>query len=167
MKHKVLVVLALLAIALVCVLPFPQKINTTLPGIRWEHENYDYSENIDLTVRGTFYQYLFRDNVFKGELDISGLERVENSPLMDITLRDDHKTHFKTGSLTYLMYYRDKENGFSPAGTITVKGAFKEIVICIAENAGENGRFITAPAANREEAIDLTEDIMGDLWKFE
>lgn len=165
MKKKIITPVIILAIvaALVCILPLPVKIDTTLSGIRWENGNSDYSEDAEITVRGTYYRYLFRDNTFKGEISVSGLEGMEFGSSSKLRLANAAEVNAKYGSL---LYYSNKKNAFAMAGSIAVDGAFNGIVILLNENTYGEYQIITAPAADRETAVGLAADIMGELWRF-
>lgn len=156
MRRKICYILVIAAIIVlaVCLLPYPAAVNCKIEGVLWNDVD-DNVETVKITIRGRYYKYLLRNNVFKGEFLVSDV----NS--WGMFLKDYDILKFETEKLNEyeragLAYYDRYQNKISWLGTITFKGNFKEFVISLDYSSGDDAHYyISSPSLNREEAYKL------------
>lgn len=62
MKNKVAIAaMFIIAAVVICLVPFPVKIDRTMEGIRLENSEDRSFEDCSVTVEGWYYRYLLRD----------------------------------------------------------------------------------------------------------
>lgn len=168
MRRKIIsgIVIAVIVAVLAYFVPLPCWVNKTLTGVLWTNGDTSSSETAEVTIRGTYLRYLFRDNTFKGKIAFTGLD-TEDYTLIKMELL---KGSDNFGSLAY---YSSTKNQVMFLGDIRVKGAFKKVVIHLSKK-DEYGNwldewsdnYISAPAADRQSAVDITKALYGELWEF-
>ena len=137
----------LVLILLVCILPFPQRINKTLSGLRWQADNSVCSDT-ELSIKGWYFRYLVRDskNRFEGTMTRDGHEiDIKLLPLHDITGMD---SKYGVGII-----YDPDTNRMASIGPVYVLGAFDKVFI--EDDAG----LLSFPAETRDEALSLADEI--------
>lgn len=168
MKKKCMVVVKVLLVfaALALFIPLPRKIDRTLEGIRWKDGEEQSVEECTVTVEGWYFCYLFRDNAFKGDIEISGIEETsgEHNFVVDLQLRR-HLYNFD-GQVGELWFYVGSENKLQPMGTMVISGAFQEVFILNLRPADE-GWLVSAPAENRQDALELGEKMTNALFHYQ
>lgn len=74
MKKKILfgaIGVGLLALAL-WYIPAVEKIDRVMPAIEWQYNDESVCQPTELTIRGEYYRYLFREDYFIGTVSLSG-----------------------------------------------------------------------------------------------
>lgn len=152
---RCIIIVLLILGAIISLVPFPTSVNVTYSGVQWKVGNNDYSETVEITAKGTYYRYLFKENKFKGHIYLSNYPKTaaENSELYEIT--------FPESPFGGTMRYITSGGKIEIFGNIYVEGNFQKILIHAwgADEEGSAGLFIAAPALNRQSANELAEEV--------
>ena len=103
MRKKIITILVLLAIvaALAYYVPLPWFVNKTLDGIKWTDGEPGYSEPAQITVKGVYLMYLFKDNTFEGNITFTGLDPEVYSYVFQYRPNKFYKFNNNEGMLYY------------------------------------------------------------------
>ena len=140
----------LVIVLLVCILPFPQRINKTYSGVKWYNSS-AVSLNTELGINGWYFRYLFRENKFNGSLTYDNRELEVNS----LYLFDSAEIPGKAGTI---IFYNPDTNQMEQAGPIYISGSFDEVLIC------DDSGFISFPANNRDDAVDVAIRLTDNMY---
>lgn len=146
---------ALVIVLLVCILPFPQRIDKTLSGIRWQ-DGITMSSDVELSVRGWYFRYLLRDGKdhFKGIMTYDEREIDIYLPITDIP---DMDSKCGTG-----MFYNSDKNRMDSFGPVYVLGSFDKVFI---DSSSElPPALMSFPAETRDEAQDIANELTGGSY---
>lgn len=143
----------------VSVLPWKNKIDTTVKAFQLDINDPEYSENISVVIKGVYNRYLFRNDTFNGDIYIETYDYTYNSVPLNLSFDDN------IANLIYI----DKENilKINSLGFLICNSNFEEIFIGVntplnSESNGwskENGIIICGNAKTREEAIDIAKSL--------
>lgn len=151
MKNKVAIVVVLAV--LICLIPFPIRINRTLNGIYWENTGDQLFEYCTVTMQGWYYRYLVKRDVFKGDISFSMTDETYTYYAPRLSLSRDPMHKGKTGSAAV---YDATLNQMISLGDITIFGNCKEILI-------QSGEWnICSPAETFEEAVKLANETVAE-----
>jgi len=150
-KHiKVWIVISLFIIVMVFVLPFPIRVDKTLLGVNLYLDEPEKVKEDKMIVKGIYFQYLVRDDVFQGDIRIEGAD-----PNFDYTLANEKVTLYRTldGSMKYFspMFYSKSRNEVFVLGNFNIKDIFDEVYM---NYSGSNNYWFVAPAKDRKDAIE-------------
>ena len=151
------IVVVVLLVVVAYIVPLPLKVNTLLEGVQWENESgSQLAEKCTVKAEGWYYWYLFKDDSFKGSISISCSDKSLDNDILELSF---YRYPQYGGKSAQLWIYNKKENRVESQGEIVVKGAFKSIVIWL-----NDGAMVSAPAENRNEAVDLATKLChGDM----
>ena len=151
MKNKVTIAaMFIVAAVVICLVPFPVKIDRTMEGIRLENSEDRSFEDCSVTVEGWYYRYLLRDNTFKGDISFSVNGETCSYCAPNISLC---RSPLYRGKMGPAAVYDAALNQMVILGDIVITGNFKEVLIRSSEWE------IVSPAENYEEAVNLTEKL--------
>lgn len=148
-KRAWLIALSILLALAVCFLPLPVRVDIETEGYLWQIGNENYpDETRDVSVHGWYLNYLFRADVFSGDLMIEGY------PVTQVPGALHGRTYVKDGAL----FYASRQYDLECTGTFSgVKAGMKEFVIRLFNEegswTGEDGLMLTVPASDRDEAV--------------
>lgn len=156
-NKRISVVIVLLVIIIIVGLirvPLKKEIDIKDETSIYQFNNYEYSNPISITIKGTFYRYLFRSDRFVGQVIIDDYPYTENYEMVEIVFRNG------TGKL----YYENIEDGIikgNSIGDIIIDKKFENILLLVYEEVVEgrkhwslyNGLFSVIPSENRAEAF--------------
>ena len=154
-RIRALAVSALLIFILLMTVPLPVRINRTIGGVRWENGNTQTAEECQVTVKGWYYRYLLKDNMFKGDISFTTAEGTVFYDVPDAVIGRGAMYADRGGSMTV---YDGTQNRMRALGYVAVSGNFKEIFI-----HSEEWNF-SAPAGNHGEAIELADELTTGEW---
>lgn len=141
----IIIVLALL----VCLLPFPQRINKSLSGVCW-YSSTSPAEEAELTVKGWYFRYLLRQDYFKGTLSYDGREiSTERFVLFD--------TPERSSRYGTVMFYNTDKNQIDAVGPIYIAGSFDSVFID--RSSGTSVKLFSFPAASLDEAVAVANEL--------
>ncbi|MBO0586864.1 hypothetical protein [Sporosarcina sp. E16_8] len=176
MKNKFLVIPLLFAVTLGVILSvktFPKQYTVNLEGVKYQlgTENNHFTEPITIRIDGKLQQSLTGSKTFKGTIDIDD-EKIpvpEDQRGLEIMFQDNGG-----GPIVY-SYFENGRPGTYGYGVLYTNSNFSEVTIATFQkdetdlsNRGwtsENGQMITAPAANRTEALKISNELMKDYLK--
>ena len=160
-KIILLIIVLSIIVTLTCFMPFPTRINMTIAGIRWVNNDGEFTENVELEIKGLYLQYLFQDNVFVGDISFTGLNRDIYSEMMKITFNEEPNF---SGPLAY---YSRTSNSITWLGDIHIEGAFDKIVIYLSreDKDGYSDCYISAPHRTGRRPW-IRPQIIRDGWVF-
>ncbi len=154
MSYKKLIitsaVILFVGFVLVCIIPIARKIDKTLDCVEYHMGQSDDMKKTTMTIKGTYYDFLFTDDSFLGEIKVGSwdLTNDENYKLTSFNLKRGWDT---------LHYKYDGE--YRAMGTITADTKFNQVLICIYEDdehgnswSSSDGRVISSPASSLKEA---------------
>lgn len=151
MKKRIVLAIILIVIA-ICTLPLRITVDKKINAIQWKKGDKEYSEKVEINIRGTYKRYLFRQDRFTGHLEIDNYEITKTSK--EITL-------YSIAKYGCSMLYFNERNESVRLGKIIFDPYFSKLFIEIVEPE-HNGNittndmvFISGPAENREEGIKL------------
>lgn len=143
-----------LVIVLICLLPWPRSISVTHPAVIWRCSSPEEEQLTTLTVNGTYYDYLIREDNFKGTLRVEGMPETQGlTSIMDME------------GTQLGIWYENEDAKMKSFGSMFVRKD-GSIVVIVHEDGhwdGETGKMITAPASTREEAVALANELADEL----
>jgi|GEM_PF-2500785 len=171
MKIRIGIIISLLFIGVIGFViwySLPKKIDQTFNGYLFgTGEKDEINEEVTITVKGEMYKKLFGQDRFKGTIDIQG-DIPENLVLNE----EDVVISFinNSGILSTFNFKRHY-------GQLFINSNFNKLAIIVFDEVErtkdgasyswdpENGLGIAAPATNRIEALDLSNEIINILKK--
>ena len=158
--------LALLVAA--AVLPLPVFVNKTIPGA-YASTDCAPSAPLTLTLQGVYCRYLLRDNVFSGEITLSGLDGRGDITALNKTVsltrfRGESAAAVSFGSL---MYSDAADNRIHPFGMIFTSENLDQIIFATTFDfykSAEETQTLAFPAGTGYEAWVIATGILGESW---
>lgn len=152
---------------------FPKQYTVNLEGVKYQlgTENNHFTEPITIRIDGKLQQSLTGSKTFTGTIDIDD-EKIpvpEDQRGLEIKFLDEGG-----GPMVY-GYIENGRPGIYSYGILYTNSNFSKVTITTFQkdeadlsNRGwtsENGQMITAPAANRTEALKISNELMQDYLK--
>ena len=156
MKNKLYWILAVLAILALCLhlIPINREIDESYPCHVIDMEDETYSDQVTVTFQGSYMDYLFRDDVFKGRIHIEGYQFLSPQALpLELTLSGD--------DLSWISEFVPVYSNYEPRGHFYGKEDFSEFFLwlMIPDEDGSGGYhsryFITYPAMTMDEIHEI------------
>lgn len=157
-------VVVLLVLA-VCLLPLPRSISVTHEGMLWRCGDPEEAQLTPVTVTGTYWDYLFREDKFQGSIRVEACPETHGN--LSVT---------EMGGGQYGIWYETEESRLNAFGTMFVRKDGSVMVIVDEDGHWDAsaGKMLTAPASTREEAVALANAMADELspnwlgpWQFE
>lgn len=145
---------AALLVVMICLLPWCRSIHVTQPAVIWRCGTPEEEQLTTLTVNGTYYDYLIREDNFKGTLRVEGMPETQGfTSIMDME------------GTQLGIWYENEDAQMKSFGSMFVRKDGSVVVIVHEDGHwdGEKGRMITAPATTREEAVALANALADEL----
>lgn len=171
MKIRIGIIFSLLIIGIISFAfwnSLPKKIDQTFNGYLFgTGEKDEIDEEVTITVKGEMYKKLFGQDRFKGTIDIQG-DIPEN-----LVLNEGHVEIVFIDNSGILSTFNFKRH----YGQLFINSNFNKFAIIVFDEVErtkdgasyswdpENGLVIAAPATNRIEALDLSNEIINILKK--
>lgn len=153
-RRKMALALSVLAVLLlILTLPFPVRVSRALDGIRWEDGG--GQEACTVTVDGWYYRYLFRNNIFKGNITFTTTDGAVSYSVPNAALGREAMYADRGGPLTV---YDAGQNRMHSLGYLAVSGNFRKLFLYSGEWS------LSAPAGNLGEAQELAEELTNMVW---
>lgn len=159
-KAIILIILILLVIIAICFLPWTHRINKTLSGFEKQLGNGEYNKKVTITVRGSYKQYILKNDKFEGSISSNIYGEIWNKSHGEIIFRDN---------IGYINYVGVDDNGFpriEDFGMLICNSNVDEILVLAYQKigntngwSGEDGLYISAPAKNKEEVIKVAKKL--------
>lgn len=152
---------------MVCLLPWPRSVSATQEAFVWQCGAPGVEQLTTLMVKGTYYDYLFREDNFTGSIRVEAYPETQgNTSVMDM------------GGGQYGIWYETADARMKAFGSMFVRRDGSVLVLLYDEEGhwdGSTGKMITAPASTREEAVELANALadelspnwLGTSWDFE
>lgn len=176
LKNKFFTIPLLIAVTFGVILSlkaFPKQYTVNLEGVKYQlgAENNQFTKPITIHIDGKLHQSLTGSKTFKGTIEIDG-ERVP--------VPDDHRALVikfldNGGGPIVYRYIENGRPGTYSYGVLYTNSNFSEVTITTFQKdetdlsndgwTSENGQLITAPAANRTEALKISNELMQDYLK--
>lgn len=149
-----------------CFLPLPRVVRMDVEAVKWRSGSPEEgAETVSVSIDGLYLDYLFRDDVFDGDLMIGGVEiSQQTGALSRLTFPDSYA----------LLFYENEESLLNSVGAVAASPGFSEFAILLYEEGpngshgwqGSSGLVITHPARTREEAVCVTQRIchLNGVW---
>lgn len=166
-EHRKQIIFAFLCIMLILLViyKYPKRFYQEYSGIMYRLGDGEYQETVEITIDGYLSNGFFKGNLYEGTMLIG------KKKLSKLDMEFDA---FGRG----ILFYFDEELGeYTSFGDIYTKNMNKEITITVLEDRNSNttdkswtskdGLIISAPAENRDEAIEITKDLMKDVLSIE
>lgn len=146
----------------VCLLPLPRTVDMQAQAMRWRSGHAEQGAYpVQVTLRGTYMDYLFRKDTFSGDILIEGVE---------VSQRPGALLGFSMDPTGYLIY-SDEQGMLHSTGFMVGSPGFDEFVICLYDKeysdgtghgswTGSDGTVLTWPAQTREEAVGTAARIL-------
>ena len=140
---------------------YPREINSEYDAIMYRLGDSNYSENIKVSITGYISKGFLKGDKFEGTITIG------DNKLSKINTRFDN---FGRG----LLFCFDEDTGdYGSYGDMFSNKRMKEFTICILEEDKQrkggktwspvDGLMISAPASNRAEALEISNNLMEDV----
>ncbi|MBO0600200.1 hypothetical protein I2483_00865 [Sporosarcina sp. E16_3] len=176
LKNKFFMIPLLIAVTFGVILSFktlPKQYTVNLEGVKYQlgTENNHFTKPITIRIGGKLQHSLTGSKTFKGTIDIDG----EKIPVPEVQRGLEIKFLDNGGGPIVYGYIENGRPGTYGYGVLYTNSNFSEVTIAIFQkdetdlsNRGwtsENGQMITAPAANRTEALKISNGLMQDYSK--
>lgn len=165
MKQKIIGLFCVLVLVFLAVyfIPLPVHIDKTVQCVKFYDKGdgsskvSDDYEVMDIVIRGWYLKYLFKKNIFEGDVIISGVNYMmyDDSSLLEMEIE---RKFYNSGPL---VYFDAITNSIRYYGLLMIEGNFRSILIFGADNS-----FCVGPAENRADAVNLANDMRPE-FKFE
>lgn len=165
MKKRWWIMLAVLLVAVVCLVPLPRAINVTQTGVLWCSGAPGDVQTTSVTVKGTYWDCLFLEDRFEGSIWVEACP--ETYGVQSVT---------RMGENQYGVWYATEDAQLKSFGGMLVRRDGSVLVMLHEDGAwsADTGRVLTAPAATREEAVALANELAKTLspdwlgtWEFQ
>lgn len=153
MKRKKIIIPIIIIILIglaVSVLPWWSDIDITLRGIQFRNGDGEYAEEKTINIRGRYWRYLFRADRYEGKIEIEGYDFTFEEYMIFSIAQNDSTLHFQGNVGGNIVV--------QTLGIIYFKPVFSEVLIMIYDR-GEGLFYISAPAGNREQALDIAKEL--------
>lgn len=142
-------------------IPFSHKIESTQQGIQCRIGDKDYSENVSISIKGIYNNFLFKNDTFDGLITIDKYKYTLNATE---TIMHYCNSYY---ILDYCKFNRDGSIDMNHLGTICFTPNMENILIMVSEPIentpkkwnGNDGLFISVPAKSRAKAINIADYI--------
>jgi len=153
---------------------YPKPYNETVNGVYYQLGNEEILEDIKMHIDGKLRKPIFGDIKFEGTVAFEG----EMVPRLSED-RGELDLWYERGFGMVTSYGRTGEDGvlipdIYHYGNIYISSDFTQFTITIASRdsedkqgswSGTNGLMVTAPADNREEALEITNELLNDYHR--
>lgn len=167
--RKVVLIWIVVAVVVVGLIYYflPRQIQMEAPGIKYRLgvENQGTVKPVYVHIKGALYRGWLGNRTFRGTLGIEGEELPVSEVNRELEIQLD-KNNFG-----WLHYYnvQDEFLGLYLYGTVTFAKDYSKVTFNIHEKDsdyssqwnGEDGLMLSAPASNREEALQISNELMG------
>lgn len=139
-------------------IPFPTPVHITYTGVECTM-NSTKTKEMEVTLNGTYKTYLWQEDVFVGNISLSGYDYTREGKSQEQYIRIK-----KDGSESQLEYYTSFSYPLTcnSLGFMYADKHMKKLVICLYDHNGWNGNtgaFACFPASNYEEAMAIAEEL--------
>lgn len=154
------IVIVLLVSLIMSTVPWSKKIDVKLRGVQSRVGESSEVKEVTVTVKGTYNKYFVKNDTFKGTISISTYGDIWDNSKGELVFSDN------TSIMTYINMDGDKVVS-GTFGSILCATDFSEVLILVNEQyslggsgwTNENGVFISAPAKDREQAIEIADKL--------
>lgn len=168
-KYKKLIIITFIItfIFLIIFYCYPRKLYSECSGIIYRLGDSNYSDDIKINLDGYYSKGLFTGDIFEGAITIG------EKKLTKINMKFDK---FKRG---HLFCYDENIGEYISYGDLFSNNRMKDFTIIVIEKdgkskgsgswTGKDGLMISAPANNRDEALEISNKLMKDVlgkWKL-
>ena len=152
MKYKMWIFVAvILGVTLILILPFSKNIDIEVKGIQCRIGDSEYFEEKTVWIRGIYKNYLIKEDVFEGQIEIEGYDFTSTGFIGEI----NHQS--------FPLVYTSNPPSNNTLGNVFYSTGFEKMLICISEPieskskewTGEDGLYICFPAYTKDEALVL------------
>lgn len=142
---------------------YPKEINKSFNGILFQlgSENSDFEETVQIKVNGKIKQELFGNRYFIGTITI-------NDQVLPPSDAREQQVKFIIGDYNGALIQYIRKDSILAYGKIFIKNDFDALTIAIYEDDGwdsEDGKILSAPATNREEALKIANELFFPIAK--
>ena len=132
-KERIFWCIGLLVVILLLSYVVPIPVLITNKNVTAVYQMDDGTEkNMELKIKGTYYQYIFKEDKFVGEIlsdDLPFDETVETYMLQDITFMQSPEWDYSWGTLAYWVYDSKGMVSTEVIGQLQMVDVFKNVVI--------------------------------------
>ena len=162
--YLMLVLLGVSMLVFVIYSYYPKDVLINTQGIKYRLGNVEYEQSIHVLVKGKMYKSFSGNRTFRGVIELEG----EDLPVPQ-SQRQLELHFFKEFFAVFIYPYVENGRPFHHiVGTLYLDKDFTKATITLLEKQedqreswnGTNGLMITAPASNRREAIDISNELM-------
>ena len=148
------VIIIILIGTAISVLPWWRDIDITLLGIQFRTGDAEYTEEKTINIKGRYWRYLFRNDRFEGRIEVEGYDFTFDKRMWPVTLSFENSCG---GRSSFLLYTGYADGSFldGAAWRIYSNPDFSKVLIMPYGSGNEDTVFISAPANDREQAIDI------------
>lgn len=136
-------------------IPLRREIQISHPCVIWEIEDPTEGELEGMEIKGVYYDYLIRDDKFKGTLRISEVN--DHEEILDMTMTFGEWLDVKSASV---FYWSSTYKRTIVLGSLYMQDNFERILLFLngtPQDPGLKDKCVSAPASNLEEAVALAE----------
>ena len=141
--------------AAVMILPWKTNVKREIEAVQWKIGDSDYTENVLVTVKGTYNNYLLRADTFKGSISVECYDFTYNNEMAELKFSDG------IGNILYFNFIDGKPEIYS-LGFLICTSDFSEFLIGVNYPAGwdsGDGINICGYAEDRTEAVKIAQKL--------
>ena len=136
-------------------IPVRSNVDMSLPCVIWEMDDRTTGETEGIVIKGRYYDYLIKDDRFKGSIRISEVNDYEEEVVMKLRVSNRHGMQSAS-----VHYYSSIYHRRVILGSLYMQGKFDNMLIFLngsGTNVLLNDKIVSAPATTIEEAVAIAE----------
>lgn len=164
--YLLLICLGIVMIMFVVYSYYPKEVLINTQGIKYRLGNVEYEQSIHVLIKGKMYKSFSGNRTFRGVIELEG----EEVPVPQSQRQLELHFYKEYQAVLIYPYFENGKIYHHLVGTLYLDRDFTKATIALLEKKdnqqgswdGTNGLMVTAPASNRREAIEISNELMNE-----
>ena len=138
-------------------IPVRRDVDMSMPCVIWDIDDPSVGEAEGMKIKGKYYDYLIKEDRFRGSIRISEVNDYEEEVELELRL-SDHRGMYRAS----IFYFSRVHRRTVLLGSLFMQGKFDKVLIFLSgdgPNAQLNDKVLSAPATTIEEAVAIAEEM--------
>lgn len=161
-NYKIIIIVLVALFILIAIQCIPKTIDKNIQTVCYQNKDKSYQELINIEIEGRYYNRIFRNDIFKGQININSNNFISGGSLRTLEFEDGYSM------LTYSIF-NEVESGsvedswdidVQPIGIVLTDSQFDSFSILFYDLeslkwSNETTKFLSYPSTTRDEAINI------------